>query len=418
MKKAKKNLLKEASRKCAKLEGQMPLNLSDEDIQAMLIEGTEALGRDLGLLLMGRWIDAEVERLCGRWGSQQALRHGAQRGYIVYGGQKLPVERPRVRRKGGGEVGLESYRRFQQDGAMQRAVARQLMRKVSTRDYAGAVDAMGDAYGVKKSSVIREWKRATEAELARLFERPVPAGLVALILDGKRFGKECIVVAMGVDAAGKKHVLGLWAGSTENATLVKDLLCDLRRRGLDTTRAMLVILDGARALHSAVRAVFGPRAPIQRCRIHKLRNVLDYLPREHHGKTAWRYRAALALNDPAAAQKELRALATWLEEHSSSAAASLREGMEELFTLQKLGVRDPALIASLSSTNAIESAFSRCQAWTGRVSRWRGQAMALRWAAGALRWAERSFRRIKGHRALSALAATLNATLEPNQQAA
>jgi transposase-like protein len=152
------------------------------------------------------------------------------------------------------------------------------------------------------------------------------------MLDGKRIGKECIVVAMGVDGAGKKHVLGLWAGSTENATLVKDLLCDLRRRGLNTTRAMLVILDGAKALHSAVRAVFGPRAHIQRCCIHKLRYVLDYLPREHHGKTAWRSRAALALNDPAAAQKELRALATWLEDHSSSAAAILREGMEELFT--------------------------------------------------------------------------------------
>jgi transposase-like protein len=418
MKKTKKNLIKEASRKCAKLEEQLPLNLSEEGIDAMLIEGTEALGRDVGLLLMGRWLEAEVQRICGCWGSQDAFRHGQQRGYIVYGGQKLPVERPRVRCKGGSEIGLETYRRFQQDGAMQRAVARQLMRKVSTRDYAGAIGAIGNAYGVAKSSVSREWKKATEAELARLCERQVPADLVALIIDGKHFGKECIVVVMGVDRTGKKHVLGLWAGSTENSTLVKDLLCDLRRRGLDTGRPLLVILDGAKALASAVRAVFGGRAHIQRCRVHKLRNVLDYLPRELHSKTRWRYRAALALNDPAAAEKELRALATWLEEHSSAAAASLREGMEELFTLQRLGVRDVTLIANLSSTNAIESAFSRCEAWTGRVSRWRGQPMALRWAAGALLWAERTFRRIKGHHALPALHDALNKTLEPKQQAA
>jgi transposase-like protein len=422
MKKTKKNLMKEASRKCGKLAGQMPLNLSDEDIETMLIEGTESLCRDVGLLIMERWLEAEVRRRCGSWGSQGAFRHGRQRGYVVFGGQKLPIERPRVRERDGGELVLENYRRFQQDGAMQRAVARQLTRKVSTRDYGGAIGALGDAYGVGKSSVSREWKKATEAELQKLCERPAPPGLAALLIDGKHFGKECIVVAMGVDREGKKHLLGLWAGSTENTALVKDLLCDLRARGLDTERPLLVVLDGAKALHAGVRTVFGERAHIQRCRVHKLRNVLAYLPRELHGKVAWRYRGALALNSAAAAEKELRALAAWVEEHSSAAAASLREGMEELFTLQRLGVKDIALNASLSSTNLIESAFSRCEAWTSRVSRWRGQSMAARWAAGALLWAEKSFRRIKGHAALPALEAALNAThkttLAPQTQAA
>lgn len=418
MKKAKNNLMKEASRKCAKLAGQLPLNLSDEDIEAMLLEGTESLGRDVGLVIMERWLEAEVGRRCGRWGSQAAFRHGRQRGYVVFGGQKLGIERPRVRGRDGREIALENYRRFQQEGAMRGAVARQLTRKVSTRDYAGAIGALGQAYGVKKSSVSREWKKATEAELQRLCERAVPQDLVALVIDGKHFARECIVAALGVDRAGKKHLLGLWAGSTENTTLVKDLLAALRERGLETARPLLVVIDGAKALHAGVRAVFGERAQIQRCRVHKLRNVLDYLPRELHGKTGWRYRGALALNSAAAAEKELRALADWLEGHSSSAAASLREGMEELFTLQRLGVRDVALLSSLSSTNLIESAFARCEAWTSRVSRWRNQNMALRWAAGALLWAETSFRRIKGHAALPALEVALNAALAPQQQAA
>jgi hypothetical protein len=152
----KKNLMKEASRRCGKLAGQMPLNLSDEDIGAMRLEGTESLCRDVGLIIMERWLEAEVRRRCGNWGSQEAFRHGRQRGYVVFGGQKLPSERPRVRGRDGVELAPENYRRFQQDGAMQRAVVRPLTRKVSTRDYGGAIGALGDAYGVGKSSVSRE----------------------------------------------------------------------------------------------------------------------------------------------------------------------------------------------------------------------------------------------------------------------
>jgi putative transposase len=406
MKKQKNNVMKKASAKIAALAGQLPLNLSDQDIEAMLIEGAESFCRDAGLLIMQRWLDAEVARHCGPWGRQTAFRHGHQAGYVVYGGQKLPIERPRVRG------------RFQQEGAMQRAVARQLTRKVSVRDYAGAIDAVAEGYGTGKSSVSRAWKKATEAELAQLCEREVPGGLVALLIDGKRFGKENILVALGVDREGKKHILGLWAGASENATVCKELLADLERRGLDTTRAILVILDGAKALHAAVRAIFGERARIQRCRVHKLRNVLDHLPRELHGKVKWRYRAALALNSAEAAEKELHALADWIEAHSVAAARSLREGLDELFTLQKLGITDETLVASLGSTNLIESVFSRCAAWTGRVSRWRGGGMALRWAAGALLWAERTFRRIKGNTALPALEAALNPALAPQKQAA
>lgn len=304
---------------------------------------------------------------------------------------------------------------------MQRAVARKLLRQVSTRNYAGALDDCLAGYGIGKSSVSQHWKVATAAELEKLCQRPVPPGLVALLLDGQSFRGEHLIVALGADEAGQKHVLGLWHGATENSTVARALLADLRERGLNTEAALVVVLDGAKALHKAVKAVFGERALIQRCRVHKLRNVLEHLPKEKQQQAAWRMRGAWAKATPQEALKELRACVKWLDAISPSAARSLEEGLEETLTLHRLGINE-LLRRSLSSTNLIESCFARTEAWTRRVKRWRNGKMVLRWGAAALLVAEAGFRRIRGHAHLPQLKAALvahqNSELETLKQAA
>lgn len=412
--KVKQKKLARASKKTAPGRGEPTLDLNSSEVLGLLREGVASYCLEAGLLVMNKLLDEEVARRCGPWGAQQAFRHGSQGGYVVMGGQKVRLRRPRVRSKSGEEVVLERYRHFQQRDGLGRSVQRLLRRQVSTRNYAGAIETVGEAYGIGRSSVSREWKAATAAELAALQGRPVPGDICVLLIDGQHYASDCVVAAMGIDARGAKHVLGLWAGATENATVVGTLLEELVERGLPTAEPLLCVIDGSKALAAGIRRVLGSRARIQRCRIHKLRNVCDHLPKELQGQVRWRYRAALEANDAEVALKELRKLAAWLEKRSVSAAASLREGMEELVTLQRLGVRDLGLLRSLGSTNVIESCFSRCQASTHRVKRWRDQAMVLRWAGSALLWAERGFRRIRGYRALPDLIKNLRASLQTN----
>ena len=420
MKKENNNLLAQASLKSSgphSLEEQLPIL----DLILGAKHDIEAVSAELGLKIMARYMNLEIEHRCGPWGEQSHYRHGMQAGYVVFHGRKVPIERPRLRGKNSGEAALKSYQLFQQDGKMQRAVARKLIRQVSTRNYAGAIDDCLEGYGVDKSSVSRHWKIATAAELEKLSQRPVPPDLAALLLDGKSFRGEHLIVALGVDAKGDKHVLGLWHGATENSTVVRALLTDLRERGLDTEVAILVVLDGAKALHKAVKEVFGERALIQRCRVHKLRNVLEHLPKEKQQQAAWRLRGAWAKAKPEDALKELRAIVKWLDEISPSAARSLEEGLAETLTLHRLGINE-LLRQSLSSTNLIESAFARTESWTTRVKRWRNGKMVLRWGAAALLVAEAGFRRIRGHAHLSELKAALlthqNSELETLKQAA
>lgn len=362
----------------------------------------EALGAQAGLKIMRHFLDQEIESYCGRHGQQQAYRHGHQPGYVVYAGRKVSMAKPRVRQKGGSEIELQSYKAFQQDGRMQKAVARKLMRQVSTRNYSGAIDDCLEGYGIERSSVSRHWKEATEAELQKLCQRPVPSELVALLIDGQYFRSECLVVALGVDKAAQKHVLGLWHGATENSTQVRELLSDLRERGLNTEAALLVVIDGSKALYKGVKEVFGRSALIQRCRVHKLRNVVDQLPKDKRRQAAWRLRGAWAKSTPEAALKELRACVKWLEAISPSAARSLEEGLEETLAISALGL-DPLLVRSFSSTNLIESCFARTDHWTKRVKRWRDGKMILRWGAAALLSAEAGFNRVRGYQAISGL---------------
>lgn len=362
----------------------------------------EALSARAGLKIIRHFLDQEIENQCGPHGEQKAYRHGSQPGYVIYAGRKVPIDKPRVRQKNGPEIELASYKAFQKDGRMQKAVARKLVRQVSTRNYSGAIDDCLEGYGIERSSVSRHWKEATEAELQKLCQRPVPSELAALLIDGQYFRSECLVVALGVDKAAQKHVLGLWHGATENSTQVRELLSDLRERGLNTEAALLVVIDGSKALYKGVKEVFGRSALIQRCRVHKLRNVVDQLPKEKRAQAAWRLRGAWAKSTPEAALKELRACVRWLETISPGAARSLEEGLEETLTISGLGL-DPLLVRSFSSTNLIESCFARTDSWTKRVKRWRDGKMILRWGAAALLAAEAGFNRVKGHQAISGL---------------
>lgn len=355
----------------------------------------ERYSAELGLLIIQEVIQAEIASRVGRHGQQSNYRHGSQAGYVVFGGRKVSISRPRMRSVGGQECQLHSYETFQRDGRMQKAVVRQLVRQCSARDYAGAIEDCLEGYGIDKSSVSRHWKAATAQELHKLCSRAIPGRLVALLIDGKHLRHDCAVVALGVDPEGKKHVLGLWHGATENATVVRDLLADLVDRGLDPSRPMLVVIDGAKALRKAVGEVFGTNALVQRCRIHKRRNVLDYLKEEHQHQVSLRLRAAWSEPDAKKAAAELRKIVGWLRTISPGAARSLEEGLEETLTVNRLGLKDD-LLKSLSSTNLIESCFSNTERLICRVKRWQDGAMFLRWMGASLLVAESSFRKVRG----------------------
>jgi len=396
MKKQNISPLAEASAKFNLEAARLQIDLPMLEVILQTKAEVEALSAQAGLKIIHHFLEQEIDQRCGPHGQQNAYRHGAQPGYVVFAGRKVSIAKPRLREKGGGELSLKSYQSFQQDGRMQRAVARQLTHQVSTRNYAAAIDDCLTGYGIDKSSVSRQWKAATAAELQKLVQRPVPADLVALLVDGQYFRKECLIVALGVDKQGQKHVLGLWQGATENSTLVRQLLADLRERGLNTEAAILVVIDGAKALYKGAREVFGQRALIQRCRVHKLRNVLEHLPLDKRAQAAWRLRAAWAKSTPEEALKELRGCVKWLDTISPSAARSLEEGLEETLTVTRLGLHE-SLVRTFSSTNLIESCFARTQSWTSRVKRWRGARMVLRWGAAALLFAEKGFRRVRGY---------------------
>jgi transposase-like protein len=232
---------------------------------------------------------------------------------------------------------------------------------------------------------------------------------LVLIIDGQYFARQCVTAALGIDRKGCKQVLGLWHGATENSAVVSALLEDLQSRGLDPAHRILVVIDGSKALRKGVNTVLGERAVVQRCRVHKQRNVMEHLPKDKQGQAGWRLRAAWDKKDPELAEKELRKVAQWLEEFSPMAARSLKEGLEETITLQKLGINQ-SLGHSLSSTNLIESCFARVRSLTRRVTHWQKAEMVLRWAAGALLVAEKRFRRIKGCFQINELAEALNAS--------
>ncbi len=336
--------------------------------------------------------------------------HGRERGTVCLKERKLRVERPRLRKKGEGEDGevpIPAYEAMRRDEGLGSRMLEILLRGVSTRQYRAVLPEMAETVGVSRSSVSREAIEASEEELKRLCERSFDeVNLLVLYLDGVIFGDHHVLVAVGVDEAGKKHVLGLAEGASENQAVAKGLLEDLVRRGVRTDRKYLFVIDGSKALRAAIDAVFGAKHPVQRCRHHKIENVMGYLPEELKDQVKAALRAAFRL--PAKeGMVRIEKQAEWLEGEHPSAAASLREGLAEMFTVNRLGL-SPSLSRCLVSTNLIESPHSGVRLRTRRVCRWRDGKMVLRWAAAALLMTEQNFRRIMGYRDLWMLRAALD----------
>ena len=372
----------------------------------------ESLAGEAGLLIIKALIDEEVEQLVGRRYEHQAdrdaVRWGQDEGFVVFNGRKVPVKRPRVRKASGGEVPLQRYGMFQSETRMEDSVSKRVLRGVSTRNYEGAIDDVCDGYGVQKSSVSRQWKAATAKELAGMMERPLDdLDIVAIMIDGVWFHEFALVVALGVDSEGKKHVLGIWDGAQENGAIVTALLESLVDRGLDAERRYLFVIDGSKALRKGITSVFGKHALIQRCQIHKQRNVVDHLPEGHQATIRRALNAAWGMASYAEAKKALEKVVRKLDSLSPGAAASLREGMEETLTLHRLDAPIP-LRRVLRSTNPIENIFSRTRELCRNVKRWQSADMALRWAATMLLQAESKFRRVFGYKSMPEFVQALN----------
>jgi transposase-like protein len=336
-------------------------------------------------------------------------RHGQQGGVVALGSQKVRVQKPRLRRKGGGagaEVAIPAYGAMQSDAGLRKKLASILLRGVSTRHYGEVVPEMASRCGVSKSAVSRKFAQASAKQLQALGERRFEEmELLIIYIDGKDFGGHQVVSAIGVDLQGKKHLLGLTVGATENAVVVKGLLEDLVERGVSPGRKRLFVIDGSKALRKAIDDVYGRENPVQRCQIHKRRNVLGHLPKELQGQVGQAMRAAWKLV-PKEGLARLRTQIDWLTRTHPKAASSLAEGLEETFTINRLGLT-LALRKGLATTNLIESSLSGVEGRTRRVTRWRSGEMALRWAAAAALETERNFRKLMGYRDLWMLKAAL-----------
>jgi transposase-like protein len=381
-------------------------------------EGLLALAVGTGLQVMAAMFGEDAERLCGPDGKHNpgraGYRHGSEAGSVTLGGRRVPVTRPRVRAAGGsGELHLPSYDLFSSTEALGQMAMEKMLAGLSSRRYRAGLEPAGQAVedqaaATSKSAVSRRFVAATETALAELMSRRLDdLDLVAFMVDGVHFGEHTCVVALGIGIDGTKHPLAVEEGSTENATLVTGLITGLRERGLDVTRPVLAVLDGAKALTRAVKDVFD-KPLIQRCQQHKIRNVIDKLPDRLRQVTERRMRQAYHAESALKAEGLLAELARELGKTHPGAAASLREGMAETLTILRLGV-PPTLARTLRSTNPVESMIEICREHSKNVKRWRDGTMALRWCAAGMLEAGHQFRRVNGHLHLPKLRAALDA---------
>jgi putative transposase len=377
-------------------------------------EGLLALSVGVGLGVLHELLEAEADQVVGPKGKHNAdrtaVRHGHDAGEVTLGGRRVPVSRPRARSADGGrEVELGTYAHFAARDQLADVMLERMLAGVSTRRYARTGEPVGTeidqlARSTSKSAVSREFVSRTREHLIDLMSRPLEDLHLAVVMcDGIELKGRCCVVALGIDTDGVKHPLGLWDGSTENATVATTLLSNLVERGLDVEQGVLVVLDGAKALRKAVRDVFGVDTPVQRCVRHKERNVLAHLPEHARDTVRRRLRAAWALDDHHAALERLRVLADELARTDPGAAASLREGLEETLTVTRLGVRGQ-LKRTLASTNPCESMIETVRRISRNVKRWQSGDMCLRWTAAGMLEAKARFRRVIGHGELAKLA--------------
>jgi putative transposase len=387
------------------------------DVASAIKDGLLGLCADAGLMVLAQMLDAEMTARVGpkhaKLAGREANGHGTTTGAVVLGGRTLSVKRPRGRSREGAEIELDTWKALSAKDLLDQLTVERMLAGVATRRHgdieapiSAEIDARSKATG--RSSISRRWKRATEAALGQLMARDLAGLDVAVIMiDGLFIAGQCCVVALVITTDGTKIPVGLWLGDTENKTVVTSLLADLAARGLHATGGLLVVIDGAKALAAAVAKVFGGQALVQRCTLHKRRNVADHLPDELAKTIDWRLTRAFNHADPAKGLDAARAIAGELRADHPDAAASLLEGLTDMFTVRRLGISG-RLALTLTNTNCIESMISVAQRTMGRVTRGPVGSMKKRWAAGMLE-AERSFRRVKGCKEMPTLVAAVRA---------
>ena len=392
---------------------QMILPLAE--IVGLLQQGVGNLLREAGLALMQTVMEEEVRHLAGERHQQhegrRAHRWGKEDGYCVGDGQKVPIRKTRLRRPDKREQRLGSYELFQRSGPLQAGVWDKMMRGLSTRNYGAVVKDFHNAYGVEKSAVSENFIEASREKVKQLMERPLGGlRLCAVLIDGTPFKDRQMIAALGIGCDGTKTVLGISAGATENTAVVSALLTQLVVRGLDFATPRLYVLDGGKALAAAVRKHAGEAAFIQRCQVHKQRNVVDHLPDEHKSDVKRKLQNAYAMADYGDARRARDRLHRELMDLNPSAARSLEEGMEETLTVHKLRVPEQ-LRRTLCCTHAIESAFSIVETVCRNVKRWRDGDHIERWVGSGLLVAERQFRKVIGYRQIPSLLSSMAAAV-------
>jgi len=393
-----KNLTKEAQKAAMEI-----INSDRDELKEIASKGLQHLAMQVGLTAMFQVFEEEVTELCGPKGKhsedRQAYRHGQDATKVVYGGTKISVKSPRVRSKTGGEIPLDSLEYFQAEDQLNENIFAMILNGISTRKYEGVATRTisAESKSVGKSTVSKRYQVELEKVAKEFFNRKLEDDYFAIMIDGITVAKLTVIVAMGINTDGKKHILGLVAGGSENSSVVKVLLDDLIDRGLNPDTARLFVLDGSKALYKGVKDTFGSNCYIQRCQVHKKRNVVAHLPDSEKDGIGIRISLAYMEYDYDAALSKLNAIANDLEHRYPDAAASLREGLEETLTVHKLNVPGK-LRKTLATTNPIESGNSVARAITNRNKRYQSGEMILKHMAAGYIQAEASFKRINGYK--------------------
>jgi transposase-like protein len=391
---------------------EVAIRLNRAELERLVNEELHRSALSIGVMVISELLEQEVKQICGerrrRTATRGGHRYGSQPGYVVLGGQKVRINKPRVRTTNSRrEVQLAVYARLQQVDVIDKGVMRRLVRGVSCRNYRSVVETITESVGVKRSSVSRAFVRATAERVREFYTRRFTGTrFAAIFIDGVHFKGQMLLAALGVNSEGSKVVLSVRQGATENARVCMDLLEELRERGVCTELKTLFVLDGSKALHAAVERVWGAQAVIQRCQVHKMRNVRAYVSKELWSEVQAQMRKAYAEKDAAKGRKRLETTAKWLDRVAPAAARSLREGLDETLTVASL--RLPAkLVRSLITTNPVESPFQRIRSVSARVTRWTGE-MRIRWCITGLLEAEERFNRISGAKDIDKLVDALD----------
>lgn len=396
--------MKRTANKSAKKEAESVVTPKESLAETMRGELRDFVVRT-GMTALLALLEEERTQICGpryeRGEERAAIRNGHADGSLVLGGRRVTVRRPRAIRRNGQEAHLPSWETFSNEDPLDQRAVEQMVVGVATRKYARSLEAVDSgtrARGTSKSAVSRRFVARTAEQVEAWVDRKLDElDLAVLMIDGIFFKEHVMLVALGVDREGYKHVLGVHEGSTENAVACTDLLTELRDRGIRTDRNILVVIDGAKALRKAVKDVFGDRAIIQRCQVHKLRNVEDHLPDDAATSVKKVMRQAYASRDIEKARRLLRGLISQLKKRHPSAASSIEDGLEETLTVIKLRLPEP-LFQIFRCTNAIENLMGTIRNISRRVKRWRGGEMIERWTVTAIIEAQNNFRRVRGYK--------------------